>query len=183
MFRRVPWALALPVTAALALTLTACGVQTPGGEPGGQAPAATGSEPDAADPIVVRIGEQEFPTTMAIYRRYEEAKGGPLELRAPLGPAREVEGGRVQEYTAGTVFWSPETGVHIVRGQILSTYLAGGGPTGWLGWPVTDETTEVIADADLADPDSAGSEVVYTGFQNGEIRLEDRAIRVVRFPG
>lgn len=166
MSRRAPVALALPVIAALSLTLTACGEQ---GSPTGQASAAQGEQPDAEDPIVVQIDDEEFATTMAIYRRYDEAKGGGLALRAPLAPAEEIDGGRVQEYTAGTVYWSPETGARIVRGQILATYLDNGGPTGRLGWPVTDETTE--------------DELVYSEFQNGQIRLKDQAIQVVDYPG
>lgn len=166
MTRRAPLVFALPVIAALSLTLTACGGQSVSE---GQASAAHGAEPDAEDQVVVQIGDEEYATTMAIYRRYDEAKGTRLALRAPIAPSEELDGGRMQDYAAGTIFWSPEHGAHIVRGQILTTYLAGGGPTGPLGWPVTDEITE---DA-----------VTYSEFEGGRIRLQDQAIQVVENPG
>lgn len=159
--RRVPQAFALSLAAALSLTLAACGGQT--------ASADQDARAGAEDPIVVQIGDEEFTTTMAIYQRYDEAKGGRLALRAPLAPAEEIDGGRVQEFTSGTVYWTPETGARIVRGQILETYLDHGGPAGPLGWPVTDETT--------------GDELTYSEFQNGRIQLQDRAIQVIEYPG
>lgn len=134
-----------------------------GDEQDEQNPQFAGS--DADDPIVVKIGEDEYATNMAIYRRYDEAKGGPLALRSPIAPAEDLGGGEKQEYVAGTIFWHPDTGAQIVRGQILVTYLDNGGPTGQLGWPVGDETVE--------------DEVIYSDFQHGQIRLEDQSIRIV----
>lgn len=165
MSRRAPLVFVLPVIAALSLTLTACGGQAVSED---QSSSAQGAEPGDEDPVVIQIGDEEFATTMAIYRRFDEAKGGRLALRAPLAPAEELDGGRVQEYAAGTIYWSPESGAHIVRGQILTTYLDNGGPAGPLGWPVTDETTE--------------GELTYSEFQRGRILLQDRAIQVVEDP-
>ena len=166
MTRRAPLAFALPVIAALSLTLSACGGKADSEDR--TSAAEQGAEPDAQDPVVVQIGDEEFATTVAIYRRYDEAKGGRLAVRAPLAPVEEIDGGRMQEYAAGTIFWSPEHGAHIVRGQILTTYLAGGGPAGPLGWPVTDETTE--------------DDLTYSEFERGRIRLQDQAIQVVETP-
>jgi uncharacterized protein with LGFP repeats len=45
----------------------------------------------------------------------------------------------VQEYQHGSIYWSPATGAHEVHGAILGEYRAVGGPTGVLGYPVTDE--------------------------------------------
>jgi len=137
-----------------------------GAGPGAIGPAA-GS--DADDPIVVKIGEEEFLTNMAIYRRYDDAKETPLALGAPVAPAEELEGGKKQDFADGAIFWSPQTGAQIVRGQILATYRDNGGPAGRLGWPVSDEITE--------------GEVIYSDFQRGQIRLEDQAIRVVEHSG
>ena len=190
MSRRSSLVSVLPIVTACALALTACGEQVPGGMPdatpeststvqnaagegaavdtgadGSVADGAGLEEADAADPIVVKIGEEQFATNMAIYRRYDAAKGGPLALQAPLASAEELAGGSKQDYTSGSVYWSPGTGAHIVRGQILATYLDHDGPAGDLGWPVGDETVE--------------GEVIYSDFQNGQIRLENREIRVV----
>lgn len=130
---------------------------------------AAGAGSDADDPIVVKIGEDEFATNMAIYRRYDAAKGSPLALRAPVAPAEELDGGKKQDYVAGAIFWSPETGAQIARGQILATYLENGGPAGKLGWPVSDEKVE--------------GDVILSDFQHGQIRLENESIRVVENAG
>ncbi|WP_010541341.1 LGFP repeat-containing protein [Dietzia alimentaria] len=187
MSRRSFLVLALPIVTACALVMGGCGEQVPGGMPeagseptlatenGSTGDAAAGdagtdgaAEGDPADPIVVKIGEEEFATNMAIYRRYNDAKDTPLALQAPLASAEEIVGGTKQDYTAGTVYWSPETGAWIVRGQIHATYLDNGGPAGALGWPVGDETVD--------------GEVILSDFQNGQIRLENQAIRVVEYP-
>ncbi|MBD2895319.1 hypothetical protein amrb99_42540 [Actinomadura sp. RB99] len=43
------------------------------------------------------------------------------------------------EVTA-SVFWSEETGAHIVMGEIREAYLRHGGPAGQLGYPIASET-------------------------------------------
>lgn len=142
------------------------------GEQPADAGAATG-EPDAGsdadDPIVVKIGDEEFATNMAIYRKYDGAKGSPLALQVPAASAEELDGGKKQDYAAGSIYWSPESGAQIVRGQILATYLDNGGPSGRLGWPVGDETVE--------------GESIFSDFQHGQIRLENQSIRVIEHAG
>ncbi|MEB8324632.1 hypothetical protein NGF75_01355 [Dietzia kunjamensis] len=133
----------------------------------GAGPGAVGS--DADGPIVVKIGEEEFLTNMAIYRRYDDAKETALALGAPVAPAEVLEGGKKQDFADGAIYWSPQTGAQIVRGQILATYLDNGGPAGRLGWPVSDELVE--------------DEVIYSDFQRGQIRLEDQSIRVIEHSG
>jgi len=68
------------------------------------------------------------------------ALGGPA---GPLGmPAAEeaaAPGGRMGAFRQGQVLWSPATGAHSVRSDVLPTYLAYGGPGGPLGFPLTDE--------------------------------------------
>lgn len=178
---RRPLLLAVAATASV-VALAACGEQTPGGtvvDVGQATQSRTGPAPtarplaepraeaaaDATDPIVVKVGEQEYLTTMAIYRAYDSAKGGPLALGAPTAPAEEIGDGRRQVFAAGEVYWSPRTGARIVRGQILRTYLDNGGARGRLGWPVVDETSE--------------GALVYSDFEHGRIKIEDRAIQVI----
>src|SRR5699024_471365 len=127
----------------------------------------TGSDPE--DPIVVKIGEDEYPTTMGIYRHYDAAKGGPLDLVAPVAPAEEIADGRKQDFRDGEIYWHPDTGATIVRGRILETYHENGGPTGRLGWPIGDETEE--------------DGIIFSDFQHGQIRLEDEAVRVLDHDG
>ena len=197
MSRRSSPAPALWLLTACVLGLAACGEQIPGGMPaeaqsqtatdqgaagqtgagpvgadqtaaypGAAAPAAGA---DADDPIVVKIGEEEFLTNMAIYRRYDDAKETALALGAPVAPAEVLEGGKKQDFADGAIYWSPQTGAQIVRGQILAAYLDNGGPAGRLGWPVSDELVE--------------DEVIYSDFQRGQIRLEDQSIRVIEHSG
>ena len=185
----------LAAVAACALVLSACGEQTPGGLPAEGQPQAAGSDAaastdqapltagddasDADDPIVVKIGEQEFATNMAIYRKYDETKGGPLALQAPVASAEELVGGKKQDFVSGTIYWSPETGAQIVRGQILTTYLDNGGPTGQLGWPVGDEKIE--GEAVVGEAVEGGA--VFSDFQRGQIRVENQAVRVIEHTG
>lgn len=190
----------LAAAAVCALALSGCGEQTPGGLPaeGQQAAGSTaagstaaapltaqGGASDENDPIVVKIGEQEFATNMAIYRRYDEAKGGPLALQAPVAPAEELVGGKKQDFVSGTIYWSAETGAQIVRGQILATYLDNGGPTGQPSWPVGDETIEGHAaesdavESDAVEGGAAEGGVIFSDFQRGQIRVENQAIRVI----
>ncbi|MGX1596014.1 LGFP repeat-containing protein [Dietzia maris] len=197
MSRRSSPAPALWLLTACVLGLAACGEQVPGGMPaeaqsqtaagqaateqpatdqiggdqgaGDQTGAGPGAGSDADDPIVVKIGEDEFLTNMAIYRRYDDAKETALALGAPVAPAEVLEGGKKQDFADGAIYWSPQTGAQIVRGQILATYLDNGGPAGRLGWPVSDELVE--------------DEVIYSDFQRGQIRLEDQSIRVIEHSG
>ncbi|MDP5226843.1 MULTISPECIES: choice-of-anchor D domain-containing protein [Arthrobacter] len=70
---------------------------------------------------------------------------------SPLGQVVSAEyvvgPGTCQDYTRGIICWSPTTGAHEVNGAIYTRYAAAGGPSGFLGFPVTDE---------LATPDGIG---------------------------
>ncbi len=44
-----------------------------------------------------------------------------------------------QDFTGGSIVWSPQTGAQVVRGSILDSYRAAGGRTGFLGAPRTGE--------------------------------------------
>ncbi|WP_158579920.1 LGFP repeat-containing protein [Geodermatophilus marinus] len=77
--------------------------------------------------------------TDPIARLYCELGGTASILGTPVGTPYAVAGGRAQEYTAGTVYWSAATGAHEVHGWVRDTYRRLGGPTGFLGFPVTDE--------------------------------------------
>lgn len=65
--------------------------------------------------------------------------------------------GRFSRFQHGAVYWSPATGPHEVHGAIASKYDQLWGPTGILGYPITDETKT---------PDTVGR---YNHFQHGSI--------------
>ncbi|GAB3490992.1 PQQ-dependent sugar dehydrogenase [Amycolatopsis cihanbeyliensis] len=73
-----------------------------------------------------------------IEQRYEAEPDLQALLGAPTGP--EIVDGDVhyRPYEQGRLYWSAETGVHRVRGDILDRYLALGGH-GRFGPPTTDE--------------------------------------------
>lgn len=56
-------------------------------------------------------------------------------------------GGEAQDFRGGTIYWSAATGAHAMQGIILAKYKAIGGPSGGIGYPITDE---------LGTPDGVG---------------------------
>ena len=61
---------------------------------------------------------------------------GPLGF--PTGDTTDVAGGATTAFTGGSVFWSEATGAHVLRGGVLTAFLAAGGPGGTLGFPISD---------------------------------------------
>ncbi|OYO19441.1 hypothetical protein CGZ93_13915 [Enemella dayhoffiae] len=49
------------------------------------------------------------------------------------------DGGCFQTFERGTIYWSPATGAHWVRGAIMQKWGQQGWENGWLGYPTTDE--------------------------------------------
>jgi len=92
---------------------------------------------------------------------YQKA-GGESALGAPTAQPQKVGDGTAVSFTNGTIFFSPSTGAHVVRGEILRAYLGAGGPTGRLGFPTGDESTSG------AGPAVTGGGLL-TEFQNGTI--------------
>ncbi len=71
--------------------------------------------------------------------RYIDLQGPTGPLGAVLGPEQPVGRGRMRSFAGGDIFWSAERGTHVVQGGILAHYRKLGGPTGVLGFPITDE--------------------------------------------
>jgi len=65
--------------------------------------------------------------------------------------------GRFNHFQGGSIYWTPETGAHEVHGAIREKWASLGWETGYLGYPVTDETTT---------PDTIGR---YNHFKGGSI--------------
>ena len=66
-----------------------------------------------------------------------------------------VPGARMNTFQGGVIYWSPATGAHVVYGAIGGLYNSLGGPTSFLGLPISDEQS------------IPGGRVSY--FQNGTI--------------
>jgi hypothetical protein len=75
-----------------------------------------------------------------IAAHYQALGGWTSYLGDPAGPEYSVGGGLGQNYQGGVIYWSASTGAYAVHGAILAKYLALGGPSRVLGFPVTDET-------------------------------------------
>lgn len=71
--------------------------------------------------------------------RYTTFGGESSLLGAPLGEAVDVAGGAERDYEGGTIFYSKDTGAHVMYGVILDRYEALGGPGSDLGFPKNDE--------------------------------------------
>ena len=81
-------------------------------------------------------GDVALPQTIADkYTQY----GGNDVLGVPTGQPKQVGNGTVQAFTRGTIYAMPSNGAHVLTGEILNTYLANGGPSGPLGFPISDE--------------------------------------------
>lgn len=66
--------------------------------------------------------------------------GGPASfLRNPTAAETTIGTGRMRTYQGGTIYWSANSGTHVVTGAILQSFNSLGGPTGILGFPTTDE--------------------------------------------
>ncbi len=57
------------------------------------------------------------------------------------GEYRTAGDGMAQDFRGGSIYWSPATGPHALRGAILAHYKELGGPASSLGYPTSDEHT------------------------------------------
>lgn len=84
----------------------------------------------------------------AITAAWETAGGG---AEGPLGPkdggVYPAGPGFGQNFAGGKIFFTPQTGAHIMSGAILEKYESLGGPTGDLGFPTIDEGPGRAADS------------------------------------
>ncbi|MDO3402181.1 hypothetical protein QWI29_19240 [Mycolicibacterium neoaurum] len=84
----------------------------------------------------------------AITVAWETAGGG---AEGPLGPkdggVYPAGPGFGQNFAGGKIFFTPQTGAHIMSGAILEKYESLGGPTGDLGFPTIDEGPGRAADS------------------------------------
>ncbi|OYO11746.1 hypothetical protein CGZ94_15155 [Enemella evansiae] len=74
----------------------------------------------------------------AILEAYDAA-GGDKALGLPLQSEMAVRGGASQRFQNVTMFWSPGTGAHWMRGRILDKYAEMGWENSNIGFPTTDE--------------------------------------------
>lgn len=91
--------------------------------------------------------------------------GGPTgTLGFPTSDEEEVRGlpgAKRSSFQNGDIYWTADSGAHVLRGDIRATYLHRGGPDKY-GVPVTDEVSRKAADG-------SGVEVRLTTFSTGAV--------------
>jgi hypothetical protein len=93
----------------------------------------------------------------AIEQKYLSVGAASSFLGPAVGSIYQVGVGLAQNHVGGVIYWSQATGAWAVHGAILADYQQLGGPVGFLGFPITDET---------GTPDGIGR---YNHFQHGSI--------------
>lgn len=93
----------------------------------------------------------------AISLRYIAIGGENGPLGRCTGQEAELDGGRVQEFANGSIYWTDQTGAWEVYGAIADKYTDLGGPSSAVGWPVSGE---------LPTPNGIGR---FNSFQEGNI--------------
>ncbi|WP_369070585.1 LGFP repeat-containing protein [Kineococcus terrestris] len=76
----------------------------------------------------------------AILERYGATRNENGELGYPVSGENTLPGGAFTEFQGGSIYWSPRTGAHVVKGFIREWWVFGAGAEGgWLGYPRTGE--------------------------------------------
>ena len=112
---------------------------TPAETPGAQSP---GEQSEAADSTTISTPDGDFVVQGAILQKYSAVGGADSPLGLPTANEEAApNGGRFSTFEGGAIYWSPQTGAHIVWGGIRDAWEGAGGVGGQLGYPTTDEQT------------------------------------------
>lgn len=91
-------------------------------------------------------GAQPADADAAITAHYEEKGGASTPLGEKAGAVYAFgPDGAAQDYRGGKIVYSPETGAKVMYGAILDKYLALGGASTDIGYPVNDESDAPVA--------------------------------------
>ncbi|ORA36537.1 LGFP repeat-containing protein [Mycobacterium aquaticum] len=110
------------------------------GAPGGPAPGAPNTGPADSTTIVTPNGS--FVVQGIILQKYNATGGASSPLGLPTASeAPAPNGGQFSTFNGGAIYWTPQTGAHIVWGGIRDAWERDGGAGGRLGYPTSDEET------------------------------------------
>ena len=113
------------------------------------------------------VGGSDPATTTANYLHWQALGGSASNLGTPTAAEKVVAGGSVLAFPNADLWWSPDTGSHLLTGAVRTAYNDLGGATSKLGFPKTDVvTSETQTSADfqlgrIACPTSGGCVVSY----------------------
>jgi uncharacterized protein with LGFP repeats len=123
--------------------------------------------PELAD----QLTDLSVPTdaTSAINTAWRAAGGasGPLGLRQ--GDQKAVGAGAEQDFAGGKIYFSPDTGAHVVSGAILAEYESLGGPTGDFGFPSAAEADGGVPGSRVSAFAGAGGAVIFWTADHGAV--------------
>ncbi|MGH3676872.1 MAG: LGFP repeat-containing protein [Mycobacterium sp.] len=107
----------------------------------------------------------QFTLQGAILEKFLDTGSASGPLGQPISDEQAgPNGGRYNKFQSGVVYWTAQTGAHIMQGKIRAAWEDTGGAGGPLGYPTTDEI--VIAGGSRAE------------FQHGVITVIDGEPRV-----
>ena len=119
----------------------------------------------------------------AIDARYTTFGGAGSLLGAPIGDAVDMPGGAERDYEGGAIFYSKDTGAHVVYGAILERYKALGGPGSELGYPKNDESDTGDGTGRFNDFAVTGGASIYWTPQWGASVIKGRVLEAWRQSG
>ena len=87
------------------------------------------------------VGGSDPSTTTANYLRWKALGGTASDLGTPVSAEKVIAGGSLLAFATADLWWSDDTGSHLVTGGVRTAYNELGGATSKLGFPRTDTTT------------------------------------------
>lgn len=119
----------------------------------------------------------------AIDDRYAAFGGESSLLGAPVSGAVDVPGGAAREYQGGTIYFSEDSGAHVMYGAILQRYRALGGPGSDLGFPTNDESDAGDGTGRFNDFSAPEGAAIYWTPQWGASVIKGRVLEAWRQSG
>ena len=99
----------------------------------------------AALAVPTALASPESDAADAIGQAWEAAGGSGSVVGSQDGDVYQVGSGFGQKFTGGAIFFTPDTGAHLMSGAILDKYQSLGGPADSdLGFPTIDEVPGLI---------------------------------------
>lgn len=102
--------------------------------------ATTSGTAAAGESTTISTPNGDITISGEVYKKYVAVGGA----TSPLGAPEEAQesgpnGGEYQDFDGGTIYWSSDSGAHIVWGEIREAWEDNGGANGTLGYPTSDE--------------------------------------------
>ena len=97
---------------------------------------------------------------------HRSAGSGVSACRSPTSWERPDGRGRFNHFEQGSIYWTPETGAHDVRGPIRDKWEELGWETGFLGYPTSDQRKH----GDVLSNEFEGGSIVWSAANGVDVR-------------